>query len=81
VVSPTTIIILKVEEAIKIKILGGIKITVHPTTKVLSNNNNNPLYPSIPERLNKFEHTMEKFMKVIVANQENNMIAIRNIEI
>jgi len=42
VVSPTKIIILKVEEAIKIKILGGIKIVVHPKTKVLYNNNNNP---------------------------------------
>jgi len=39
-VSPTTIIILKVGEAIKIKILGGIKIVVHPIIKVFSNNNN-----------------------------------------
>jgi len=42
VVSPTTIIILKVGEAIRIKILGGTNIVVHPTSKVLSNNNNNP---------------------------------------
>jgi len=42
VVSPTSIIILKIREAIRIKILGGIKIVVHPIIKVLSNNNNNP---------------------------------------
>jgi len=42
VVSPTTIIILKVRESIRIKILGGIKIVVHPTSKVLFNSNNNP---------------------------------------
>jgi len=40
VVSPTIIIILKVGEAIRIKILGENKIMVHPTSKVLSNNNN-----------------------------------------
>jgi len=42
VVSPTTIIIVNVGEAIIMKLLGGIKIVVHPTSKVLSNNNNNP---------------------------------------
>jgi len=45
VVSPTIIIILKVGEAIGIKILGGKKIMVHLISKVISkgNNNNNPL--------------------------------------
>jgi len=37
VVSPTTIIIFKVGEAIRIKILGGNKIIVHPINKVSSN--------------------------------------------
>jgi len=41
VVSPKTII-LKVGEAIRIKKFGGIKIVVHPTSKVLSNKNINP---------------------------------------
>jgi len=42
-VSPTIIIILKVGEAIKIQNLGGNKIVVHHlTSKVLSNNSNNP---------------------------------------
>ena len=56
---------------------------VHPTSKVLSNNNQQqqPLYPSVPETLNKFEDTLEKFMKAIMASQENNMAVIRNIEI
>jgi len=33
---------LKVGETIKIKILGGNKIVIHLTSKILSNNNNNP---------------------------------------
>jgi len=41
VASPT--IILKVGEAIKIKILGGSKRMVHPISKGPSNGNNNPI--------------------------------------
>jgi len=37
-------------------------------------------YPFVPERLNKLEYTLEKFMKATMASQENNMAAIRNIE-
>jgi len=35
----------------------------------------------MPERLDKFEDTLEKFMKATMVSQENNMAAIRNIEI
>jgi len=40
-----------------------------------------PLYPSDTARLNKLEDTVEKFIKVIMASQKNNMATIRNIEI
>jgi len=73
-VSPTTIIILKVKEAIKIKILGGSSNKQGPFQQ------QQPLYPSVTERLNKFGDTLENFMKATMASQKNNIDAIRNIE-
>ena len=38
------------------------------------------LYVSVPEILNKLEDALEKFMKATMASQENNITTIRNIE-
>jgi len=80
VVSPTIVIILKVGEAINIKILDGIKIIVHPICKVLFQQQQ-PLYPLDTEKLNKSEDTSEKFMKAIMASHENNMATTINIDV
>ena len=41
-----------------------------------------PLYPSVTERLNKFEDILEKFLKATtMASEENNMAVIKNREI
>jgi len=40
-----------------------------------------PLYPSDTERLNKSEDTLEKFMKATMASHKNNMTTSRNIDI
>jgi len=40
-----------------------------------------PIYPSDTKRLKKLEDTLEKFMKATMANHENKMATIRNMEI
>jgi len=76
-VSPTIIIIritcLKVGEAIKTKFLGG-------SSNRQSSFQQQSLYPSIQERLSKFEDTFEKFMQASLANQKNNKATITNLE-
>jgi len=37
--------------------------------------------PSVPKRMSKLEDTMEKLVKAIIGNQENNLTPIRNMEI
>jgi len=38
------------------------------------------LYPSIQERLSKFEDTLEKFMQASLASQENDKVEIKKLE-
>jgi len=74
VVFPT--IILKVGKIIEIKILGGNKTIVDPTSKGLSNSSNNLIIlPYV--RMSKVEDALSK----IVSSQENNIATIRSMEI
>jgi len=67
VASPTITIILKVGEAIKIITFGWKQDHGSSNKKGPFQQQQQPNYPFVPERINKLEDCLEKFMKAIMA--------------